>query len=119
MKRMLREKRNFDFGRFTYQELDDIYELSDIEKNFKPYGAKVNENSDMWSVLVKDKNSNLTFWVDFWMSEGDLVMDWNQFIFDKYDAKDMITKYLMEVKEEEILYEAESYLMDHVDIDFE
>lgn len=115
----LKEKRNFDFGRFTYQELDDIYELSDIEKKFKPYGAKIDEDSDGWSVLVKDKNSNLTFWVDFWMSGGDLDMDWNQFTFDRYDAKDMITKYLMEVKGEEILYEAESYLMDHVDIDFE
>ena len=39
------------------------------------------------SVLIQDKK--IKAWIDVWIEDGDVQCDWNQYIFDTTDSKDM------------------------------
>lgn len=69
-------------------------EVENIIKNYNPYVVKYEDHkSDKYfSVLVKDKNSNFETWVDLWVEDGEVNLDWNQMTYHKFDSNDMIKK---------------------------
>jgi len=46
--------------------------------------------------LVKDKKSGLELWLDVFVRDGDVSVDWNQYIFFLNDEDDAIKKQIQE-----------------------
>lgn len=57
-----------------------------------------NEKERTTSILLKDKNSNFECWFDIWVDsyDGELTGDWNKYIFNLDNSKDLIQKYVQE-----------------------
>lgn len=68
-------------------------EAKTIIEKFEPIAIKI---GDSGSVLIEDKNSKLTFWVDVWSDGEELTWDWNQYIFYTDNATDMLKKAIQE-----------------------
>lgn len=68
------------------------FSAKEIIKNFSPIAVDSDVDSDGMgaSVLVKDKNSNFSAWVDVWCNNeyNEPDMDWNQYIFHKNNSND-------------------------------
>jgi hypothetical protein len=72
-------------------------EVDKIASKFKPVVEKYEGDAKKgYSVLVKDKNSDFSAWVDVHISDNDVVSDWNKYIFHLNDAKDVKQKSLQE-----------------------
>lgn len=69
-------------------------EITHIINNYDPYVVKYEENKSnkYFSVLIKDKNSNFTSWIDLWIENNQICADWNQMSYDRLNSKDMIKK---------------------------
>jgi hypothetical protein len=69
---------------------------SKIVNNFSPVAVEHNVNGvgegSYYSVLVKDKNSDFSAWVDVSISGNDVDTDWNMYIFDMTDPADVLQK---------------------------
>jgi hypothetical protein len=73
--------------------------IQKIVSNFTPVAVKHSGNEkDGYSVLIKDKKSDFTAWVDVWVDTEyqDVNTDWNMYIFDLKDANDVRQKTLQE-----------------------
>jgi hypothetical protein len=49
------------------------------------------QDEEGFSVLVRDLDINLDFWVDVW-NDGDLRYDWNQYIFGLLNSDDVFRR---------------------------
>lgn len=49
-----------------------------------------------YSVLIKEKNTNLKLWFDFYVENEDIVCEWNKYIFDLNNSEDLKIKKLQE-----------------------
>ena len=71
--------------------------VEDIASNYDPEATKYQGDSEEgYSVLVKDKNSDFTTWVDVWIQDNDVITEWNQYIFHHTDPKDVRQQKLQE-----------------------
>ena len=71
--------------------------VKDIASNYDPKATTYKGNSKKgYSVLVKDKNSDFTTWVDVWIEDNDVRTEWNQYIFHHTDPKDVRQQKLQE-----------------------
>ena len=96
---------------------DDYNDYSDEEKQeivnlINNIDLEATKN-DGHSVLIKDKNSDLEFWIDYTEKDGDIFGDWNQYIFDMTNHDDKIKKavqtvYIADTNESVIFDEAET-----------
>lgn len=65
-------------------EIDDsiIKEAEDIVNNADLTMTSIEEDGDEGGYIeITDKNSGMNFWIEYWPSDGDWDMDWNQYIF--------------------------------------
>ena len=65
-------------------EIDDsiIKEAEDIVNNADLTMTSIEEDGDEGGYIeITDKNSGMNFWIEYWSSNGDWDMDWNQYIF--------------------------------------
>ena len=72
---------------------DEQKQVKKIIKNFSPVAVKYEGDSEEgYSVLIKDKKSNFSAWVDVWINESyyDVETDWNQYIFSTNSTEDRI-----------------------------
>lgn len=82
---------------FPDDEMAKGGEVGKIASKFKPVVAKhEGDAKEGYSVLVKDKNSNFSAWVDVYISGDDVSTDWNKYIFNLKDSKDVKQKALQE-----------------------
>ena len=65
-----------------------------IADEFDPEAIRVETDEDYASVLIKDKNSKWTVWVDIDLTDGSC--EWNQYIFTLTDSRDVLAKNLQE-----------------------
>jgi len=73
-------------GQAGYEE-----NIEEIVENLDPEAVKFEGNSrEGFSVLVKDKNSDFSAFVDVYMQGSDVTSEWNQYIFAKNNSKDML-----------------------------
>jgi hypothetical protein len=73
-------------GEAEYEE-----NIEEIVENLEPEAVKFEGNSrEGFSVLVKDKNSDFSAFVDVYMQGSDVTSEWNQYIFAKNNSKDML-----------------------------
>jgi hypothetical protein len=73
--------------------------IQKIVSNFTPVAVKHSGNEkEGYSVLIKDKKSDFTAWVDVWVDTEyqDVNTDWNMYIFDLKDTNDVRQKTLQE-----------------------
>ena len=54
---------------------------------------------DGYSVLVKEKNTNLEFWLDLYIVGKDIQSEWNMYIFDLENKNDLMKKHMQENNE--------------------
>ena len=73
-----------------------IDEAQEILDNLNLVGDAIEADCNGVSVRVKDKKSGMQFWLDFWLNNGELDWDWNQYIFTLTDDDDLIRKALQE-----------------------
>jgi len=73
-----------------------IDEAQEILDNLNLVGSAVEVGRNDLSVQVKDTSSGMKFWIDFWITNGDLDWDWNQYMFTLTDDDDLIRKALQE-----------------------
>ena len=50
------------------------------------------DSTDGYSVLVEDRKNNIERWMDCWIEDGDIRLDWNQYIFSTTDPADKRAK---------------------------
>lgn len=72
--------------------MNTTYSAEEIIKNFDPVAVRLDDSTS--SVLIKDKFSNILFWIDIWHDGSDIRWDWNQIIFVTTDSNDMLKKTL-------------------------
>lgn len=53
---------------------------------------KHTQDESGFSVLVRDLNLSLDIWVDVWHRDGEIMSDWNQYIFDMLNEDDQKRK---------------------------
>lgn len=82
--------------------------MNNFEKEIKKEAKKIIENLDFEaikinkigkneaSILLKDKNSNFKCWFDLWGQMEEITGDWNKYIFDLNNSKDLLQKYIQE-----------------------
>ena len=89
-----------DFDKYSEESIGKI---RNILENLDLEVVDCKEDKDFYSVCIKDKNSGLSFWMDYHYEgkdsetpidtdEDDLVGEWNQYIFSTTDDNDMIRK---------------------------
>lgn len=79
------------------EQSTSLVKAEKIIKNYKPQAVKFEGDSkNGYSVLVKDKKSDWTAWVDISVENKDISADWNQYIFHKDIAEDVIAKKVQE-----------------------
>lgn len=89
-----------DFDKYSEESIGKI---RNILENLDLEVVDYKEDKDFYSVCIKDKNSGLSFWMDYHYEgkdpetpidtdEDDLVGEWNQYIFSTTDDNDMIRK---------------------------
>jgi hypothetical protein len=106
-------ERNFiddeDYVSYSVTEFNKISEASwdititlkskceKIVEEFDPEAIKFEADDDYASVLIKDKSSKWTVWVDVDLTDGSC--EWNQYIFTLTDSRDVLAKNLQEQPE--------------------
>lgn len=106
---------------------DEWEEAKEIINNLDCYVADV-DKSDLKdgyvSILMKDKNSNFSAWVDCHRDKyGDVTGEWNQYIFYLRNSKDIIQSLVQDSEEageqclDGAVYEAEEILVETNDLD--
>lgn len=89
-----------DFDKYSGESIGKI---RNILENLDLEVVDFKEDKEFYSVCIKDKNSGLSFWMDYHYEgkdpetpidtdEDDLVGEWNQYIFSTTDDNDMIRK---------------------------
>lgn len=78
------------------RNIEIIKKASKIINNIDFTVIKIDVCKDGMSVLLQDKKSELKFWFDLWKENGELVGDWNEFIFDTNNSIDCVRKYIQE-----------------------
>lgn len=72
-------------------------QVKKIVSKFKPIAEKHSgSKKEGYSVLVKDKNSDFSAWVDVYIRDNDVSNDWNKYIFNLKDSGDVRQKALQE-----------------------
>lgn len=54
------------------------------------------EEENSYSVLLKDENNKIELWFDLWETMEEMTGDWNAYIFDLNNSKDLLIKYIQE-----------------------
>lgn len=78
---------------------EDDKKTDNIVANFEPKAQKFEgDKKNGFSVLIADKNSSFETWVDVWIDEKsqDVLTEWNQYIFEDINEKDMSQKEMQE-----------------------
>lgn len=83
--------------------------MKEFEKNIKKESKKILENLEFEckkivkdkdgqgiSVLLKDKNSDFECWFNCWAYMEEIYTDWNKYIFNINNSKDLLQKYIQE-----------------------
>lgn len=104
-KKELKEDNNDEIVWEDFEEYskESIGKIRNILENLDLEVVDCKEDKDFYSVCIKDKNSGLSFWMDYHYEgkdsetpidtdEDDLVGEWNQYIFSTTDDNDMIRK---------------------------
>ena len=66
--------------------------LTKIRKGFKPKVIKIEISDDGFSVLIIDTKSGFEAWLDAWVENNDILVEWNQHIFCTDDENDMFAQ---------------------------
>lgn len=74
-----------DFEDYSEEEVEEI---RDILVNLDVEAIDI----DGHSVKIEDKGSGMMFWLDYTQGTGDIVGDWNQYIFSTFSMDDKIRK---------------------------
>lgn len=53
---------------------------------------RIEKHNIGWSVLVKDKRYDKTFWIDVHLEGRDIIADWNKYIFNLNDKNDIFDR---------------------------
>lgn len=63
-------------------------------KSYEPVVLQlVGDSTEGYSALVHDKRHNYPdVWIDLWISDGELMVDWNMWIFHDWDKYEMRVK---------------------------
>ena len=86
----------------------DIDDMNANIRDYRPIGTKVEFWNGYASVLIEDRNGMVpSFWMDYSIEGGDLIGDWNQYIFYLTDPSDVEKKIYMD-DTEDIFEPAES-----------
>ena len=75
------------------RELTFDEKVNKIVDEFNPEAVEYTaDDNNGWSVKIKDKNSEMEFWVDVWVDTNynDVETEWNQYIFDIQDDDDQL-----------------------------
>ena len=82
-----------DFDSDIDSLFDDEINIEELSNNCVPEVSEYDgDKSNGWSVLVKDRNSDIREWMDVYIDDGDLHVDWNKYIFSKTDPDDILSK---------------------------
>jgi len=55
----------------------------------------IKHNKETESILI-DTNKGFNLWVDYWVEDNDIVIEWNKYIFFKNNSLDMKIKEFQE-----------------------
>lgn len=74
--------------------------------------VKHEDTGDGFSVLIHDPKAELSVWVDVWKRDGEVMSDWNMYIFHHWNDHEMKVKAYQEAADNltECTSEAEYYL---------
>lgn len=83
-------------------------DMETVVSEFNPFVEKIEDNDGYYSVLIRDKNSEFSAWIDISITEQyqDINAEWNQYIF--YDNDDDV--FMKKMQENEDVYELASSL---------
>ena len=100
----------------TIDDEDSDY-INKVITNINPKAVKFNGDEDEgFSVLVKDTNSDFSAWVDVYIPNDskDVSVDWNEYIFNLDNSKDIKQKAIQEDNEvfDVVTSEAVNFLSD-------
>lgn len=75
-----------------------INQANNILKNLDLKVVKIlkGEEKNSYSVLLKDEKSKIELWFDLWETMEEMTGDWNTYIFDLNNSKDLLIKYIQE-----------------------
>ena len=75
-----------------------INQANNILKNLDLKVIKIlkGEEKNSYSVLLKDENNKIELWFDLWETMEEMTGDWNAYIFDLNNSKDLLIKYIQE-----------------------
>lgn len=75
-----------------------INQANNILKNLDLKVVKIlkGEEKNSYSVLLKDEKSKIELWFDLWETMEEMTGDWNAYIFDLNNSKDLLIKYIQE-----------------------
>ncbi len=65
------------------------YNAEEIIRNFKPEAI---DCDDIGNVLIRDQFSGMDFWFNVYTKNGEVIYEWNQYIFLENDVEDMLRK---------------------------
>ena len=65
------------------------FSAQEICANFSPQAI---DADGIGNVLIRDKFSGMDFWVNVWTKCGEVMYEWNQYIFFDNDVEDMLRK---------------------------
>ena len=81
------------------RELTFDEKVNKIVDEFNPEAVEYTaDDNNGWSVKIKDKNSEMEFWVDVWVDTNynDVETEWNQYIFDTNNDNDNLKNAVQE-----------------------
>lgn len=65
------------------------YSAKEIIANFTPKAIKCDSNGN---VLIRDMFSGIDLWIDVFENKGEVMFNWNQYIFLDNNVEDMLRK---------------------------
>ena len=65
------------------------YNAEEIIRNFKPEAI---DCDGIGNVLIRDQFSGMDFWFNVYTKNGEVIYEWNQYIFLENDVEDMLRK---------------------------
>ena len=72
--------------------------------NLNPVVVRHSKDEDGVSVCVKTSKGKkaICFWIDYWLRDGEITYDWNQYIFHTTDEDDCLR---MEMQDNNLFWE--------------
>ncbi len=97
----------------SYYEKEARLEAKEIIKKLKPHTVDLEKDGDWFSVCVEDETTEMRFWIDIEIEDGEIVqVDWNDYIFSMEVYDDTLRNILQSNSDfyEEMVGEAENFL---------